>query len=451
MGAVVSLLAVSIASGAGAGVPGVYVLAAVVLAFFAVGYVQISRRIEGAGAFYAYARAGLGKRWGSATAYIGLLAYNAATVGIFGSLAYFASKVVGEGFGVHTGWQWWAVIALVIVAVLSYFKVTTSAVVLGLALFAESTVLVAFAVAVLVEKGFHGFSLSVFAPHEVFNSGFGISLMFAFGSFVGFEATALYASESRNPRRSVPRATALAIALTGAFYILVAWAGISAVGTTGARAEAAADPSDFFFGQATHYLGGAVTDVMYLLVVTSLFAAFLAFHFNTARYMQGLAIDGLLPRRLRRRNRRYGAPIAAGGAQLALVVLMTVVYAVLGQDPYLGLGVSMFSLGVAGIVLVQAIASLAIVFYFRKNRLKETAWAALAAPALGAVGLTAGCVFVIDKYSTLTGSGVVWINLLPVTLGAAALIGLVKPQTAARRRSLAPPLDWQGRASQLHR
>jgi amino acid transporter len=157
-----------------------------------------------------YARQGLGRRAGGATAYIALLAYNAATIGIFGALAYFASQT-SASFGVHVSWQVWALIAYAIVALLAYFEVTLSAKVLGLALAAEVLTLLVFDFAVLARNGFHGFSLDVFKPSVVFAGGFGISLMLAFGSFAGFEATALYGEETRNPHRSVPRATYISL------------------------------------------------------------------------------------------------------------------------------------------------------------------------------------------------------------------------------------------------
>ena len=151
MGVVVALLTLSIALGNGAGVPGTYAVAGVVLALFAAGYVRMSRRIANVGGFYTYARQGLGRRAGGATAYIALLAYNAATIGIFGALAYFASQT-GASFGVHISWQIWALIAYAIVAVLAYFEVTMSAKVLGLALAAEVLILLVFDVAVLAPQ-----------------------------------------------------------------------------------------------------------------------------------------------------------------------------------------------------------------------------------------------------------------------------------------------------------
>ena len=52
MGVVVALLTLSIALGNGAGVPGTYAVAGLVLALFAAGYVRMSRRITNVGGFY---------------------------------------------------------------------------------------------------------------------------------------------------------------------------------------------------------------------------------------------------------------------------------------------------------------------------------------------------------------------------------------------------------------
>ena len=116
MGVVVALTVLAIALGNGAGVPGTYLVAGIVLALFAIGYVRMSRRVTNAGAFYAYATKGLGHRVGGATAYIAVLAYNAATVGILGALAFFANQVMNSVVGIDLPWQAWALIAFAIVA-----------------------------------------------------------------------------------------------------------------------------------------------------------------------------------------------------------------------------------------------------------------------------------------------------------------------------------------------
>ena len=311
VGVIVSLTTLSIALGAGPGVPGTYVIAGLVLALFAVGYVRMSRRMTNAGAFYAYISQGLGRVAGAAAAYVAVVAYNAATIGILGALAYFAHVTFGDVLGIHLSWQLWAIIAFAVVAVLSYREVTISAKVLGLALAAEVAVLLALDIGVLIDKGFHGFSLDVFKPSLVFSGGFGVSLMLAFGSFVGFEATAIYGEEAKNPARTVPRATYIAIGAISIFYLLTTWAVVSAYGVDAAQAAAAKDPTAFVFGAEFQYVGAFATDAMQVLVVTSLFAAFLAFHANTARYHFALARDGLLPRALAGRTRSTARRSAA--------------------------------------------------------------------------------------------------------------------------------------------
>src|SRR5262249_16208427 len=196
-------------------------------------------------AFYVYATRGLGERPGGATAYIALFAYNAATIGILGGLAYFAHAVGASVVGIDLPWQAWALIAFAIVSLLSYFDISIAAKVLGLALVAEILILLVFDAGVLIQNGFHGFSLDVFKPSVVFAGGFGVSLMMAFGSYVGFEATALYSEEAKDPHKTVPRATYISIAIITVFYLLTTWAAISAYGVNEAQAAAAKDPSLF--------------------------------------------------------------------------------------------------------------------------------------------------------------------------------------------------------------
>jgi hypothetical protein len=106
----------------------------------------------------------------------------------------------------------------------------------------------------------------------------------------------------------------------------------------------------FIFAANAKYVGGFTTDAMQILVVTSLFAAFLAFHCNTARYHLALSCDGLLPRALSRTHPRYGSPVAVSAAQLGLLAAVVIGFTLAHQNPYLGMGTSLYGLGVLGIV-----------------------------------------------------------------------------------------------------
>jgi amino acid transporter len=423
VGVVVSLTTLSIALGAGAGTPGMYVIAGFVLSLFAVGYVRMSRRVTNAGAFYAYISCGLGRVAGTAAAYVAVVAYNAAAIGVFGALAFFAHVSLGDVLGVHLSWPVWAMVAFTVVAVLSYREVTLSAKVLGVALTAEVAVLLALDIGVLIDKGFQGFSLDVFKPSLVFSGGFAVSLMLAFGSFVGFEATAIYGEEAKDPKRTVARATYISIAAISIFYLLTTWAIVSAYGVDGAQAAAAKDPAGFLFAAEFTYVGALATDMLEVLVVTSLFASLLAVHASASRYHFALARDGVLPRALARTHPKYGSPIGGSAAQLALMAVVVIAFALAGQDPYLTMGIGLYGVGVIGIVALQALASFAVIRFFWIERTGESRWATLVAPLLGGIGLTAGVALMATNYGTLTGSTVAWINALPWVLIVAAVAG----------------------------
>ena len=436
MGVVVALLSLSVALGNGPGVPGTYLVAGVVLALFATGYVQMSRRITSTGGFYTYAQVGLGRAAGGAAAFVALVTYNAGTIGIFGSLSFFADLVAAD-LGIHLGWQGWAAITFALVAALSYFEVTLSAKALALLLGAEVLLLLVFDIAVLQQFGFHGFSLEVFDPSTVLGHGFGVSLMLAFGSFAGFEATALYGEEAKNPRRSVPRATYIALASITVFYLVTMWAAITSYGVAGVQSAARSDTDSFMFNAMADVLGTGMSDLMAILVVTSLFAAFLAFHCNTARYHYALARAGLLPLGLTHTHPRYGSPVAASALQLALVAVVTVGFGASGQDPYLGMGVSLFGLGVLGIVVLQATAAASIVGFFLRHREDEPVLAALVAPALGGLGLLLGLAFMISNYSILASGSIRQLDHLPWLIPCAGLVGAAVA-TCRRPSALGP-------------
>ena len=82
----------------------------------------------------------------------------------------------------------------------------------------------------------------------------GIAIMFAIASFIGFEATAVFRDEARDPQRTIPRATYTALILIGVFYTLSAWAVISAWGDTEAIAQAGADPGNMIVTTITNTL-----------------------------------------------------------------------------------------------------------------------------------------------------------------------------------------------------
>ncbi|MGH1553405.1 APC family permease [Streptomyces sp. L7] len=128
-------------------------------------------------------------------------------------------------------WWLWAGVLWGLVAVLGFRNIEVGTKVLSVLLVLEVGIVTVMTVAILAQGGAHGIDFESFTP-GAFNTGSaGIGVMFAVASFVGFEATAIYSEEARDPKRSVPRATYLAVIAIGGFYALSSWAVVLAVGT----------------------------------------------------------------------------------------------------------------------------------------------------------------------------------------------------------------------------
>ncbi|WP_447791946.1 APC family permease [Pseudomonas farris] len=424
MGVVVSLTTLSIALGTGAATPGTYIVAAVIFSVFAVGYLKMSQRITNAGAFYAYISAGFGEWAGRVAAWLAVLTYNSITIGVFGSLSFFSSLVLNDLTGIDISWQWFGALWFFATLLLGYMDVSASAKVLAIALLLEVISLFALDFAVLWQKGFHGFSLAAFDPKLVMGSGAGLSLILALGSFIGFEATVIYSEEARNAKRTVSRATYISILMIAVFYLTTTWAMVSAVGADQAQAVAAADPAAYLFVINTQYLGTFATQIMQVLVVTSLFAGFLALHMSTARYHFSLARSGILPKWLGKTQPKHHSPFNGTLAQLGLLALVTACFAAAGQHPYLKMGVALYGMGVLGIVLLQCLTSFAVLRYFAKHVHDESVWSVVIAPIVGGISMLVAFVLMVDNYTVMTGSDQWWVNHLPFVFLLAPLIGI---------------------------
>ena len=410
---------VAIVLGNGAAAPGAYLAAGLVLLVFSVGYSAMSTRVSNTGAFFAYVGRGLGLSWGVGSAFISLLAYLAIQLAIFGFFGATASGLIKSDLGIDLSWWAWALIAWAIVLVLSVLQVDIGAKVLGLLMAIEVSSLGLVAVVVLFQGGGPdglGFANS-FAPSNIFAGGFGgsagIALAFAFASYIGFEATAIYAEETKNPKRNVPIATYTAVGLIAVLFALTSWAVVSGVGSDHVVDRVAqisaldgtplANPAAVIFSVADQYVGHWLSVLMNWLVLSSLFAGLLAFQNSAARYFFSMGRARVLPRALDRVNRR-GAPIVGAAATSAISLVVILYFAVSGKDPVLTLFYWFSGVAVLAIVLVEILVSAAVIVYFRRTGEDRRAWNTLIAPALAIVGLAIAAYLIIARFGLLAGT-----------------------------------------------
>jgi amino acid transporter len=422
----VVVLPLAMALGNGGGLPVAILIVAAALLLFAVGYAQMTKELTNAGGFYAIAVRGLGKTAGLITGLIATIGYNAFVAGALGTIGFFTGMVVFPELFNGLGIDWFVcgVVLCLIVFLLARSGIHISAVVLGIALVLEIILVLVFAFSVLFQEGF---SFSVFTPEIIMGGSLWIGLLLAATAFIGFEATALFGEEAKEPRRTIPRATYTAIIVIGLMHAFAAWAMVSSLGTAQAQDDALAhlEAGDLTLMLIDKHLGPFMVLVALVLVVVSLFAAQLAFHNSAGRYLFALGRARVLPRWLAKTNAK-GAPERALFVNLMFAVVIAAIFRFVFPDLPSILTLVPVGLGFAtlAIMIVQAIAALAVVVYFRKTR-DPRWWSTFIAPGIGFLALLVFSVMAIVNFSTVAGSDEPYVLVLPWILVAAVVGGII--------------------------
>ncbi|HEU5023756.1 MAG TPA: APC family permease [Spirillospora sp.] len=407
------------------GIPLLYVILAVLLAVFTGGYAAMSRSITNAGAFYAYITHGLGRAAGVGAAFVALISYNTMQIGLYGLFGFTTADLLKSKTGLDLPWWTVALLGVAVVAVLGFRRIDLNARVLGVLLAVEFLTVLVFDLAQLADAP-SGVSLAPLGFRAASDGAVGAAFCFAMASFMGFEAAALYSEECRDPRRTISRATYIAVAVIGVFYAFTAWAMTVGTGTAGIIGRAQKDGPGLVFALAGEHVGKPFADLAQLFLVTSLFAALLSFHNAVARYFFSLGREGVLPAPLSRTHDRHGSPHIGSLTQTVLAAVVVTVFAFSGKDPVLTLFNWFTNLGALGVILLLALTSAAVVAYFARDHRGENAWNRLIAPAVACAGLGAVFVASLLNFDALLGaekgSALTW--ALPGLIFAAAALGV---------------------------
>lgn len=422
----VVVIPLAIALGNGGGISVSILLVAAALLLFAIGYVQITKELTNSGGFYAIAVKGLGKTAGLITGIIATIGYNSFVAGALGTIGFFSGMVVAPELlnGRTIDWFLAAVVLFIVVLVLAITGISVSAVVLGIALVLEVILVFVFAISVAIQEGFN---FSAFSPEVVLGGSLWIGLLLAATAFIGFEATALFGEEAKEPRKTIPRATYTAIVVIGLMHAFAAWAIVSSLGLDKAQETALdrLDAGDLTLNLIEKHLGGLMLIITLVLVVVSLFAAQLAFHNSAGRYLFALGRARVLPHWLAKTNAK-GSPERALIVNFVFAVIIAAIFRfTFPEQPSIetlvpvGLGFATLS-----IMIVQAIAAISVVVYFRKKR-DPRWWSTFVAPGLGFLALLMFSVMAIANFPIVAGSDATYVVVLPWILVLAVVGGII--------------------------
>lgn len=414
----------------GGATPLVYVIAAILVALFAVGYLKMSQSIVNAGGFVAYISKGLGNKIAAGAAGIAIFTYVTLQVGLFAQYGVFAQQLVKT----LTGLDWpplvWIVITLALVTVLTIVGVDTSLRVLGVLIALEVLVILVLLIGFVVNNGIGVFSFSSITVENLFGPGFGIALLFAFLCFTTFEATVVFGEEARNPRRTIPRALYLVIAFVAVFYFLATWGTQGVVGAENIQQVATDNPAGFIFDLATQNVGQWLNVAMQVLVVTSFIAMNLGVFNMFARYLFALGRSGVLPKGLAKTNKK-GSPSVASFVNAILLLVILAAFLLSGADAWTVVFFWFSALGTVGFITILLVTSISIFVFFVKTKSPGNPLVIYVAPILSVIAFIYVGYLTWENFDVLSGGNPVTrylVLLMPVLFIVGLIIGFTRPK-----------------------
>ncbi|MET0897788.1 MAG: APC family permease, partial [Mycobacterium sp.] len=212
---------------------------------------------------------------------------------------------------------------------------------------------------------------------------------------VGFESTAMYGEESKDPKKIIPRATMISVLGVGIFYVFISWMAIAGAGPEKAveLAQDSATAGNIFFDPVQATYGTWAITLFKLLLVTGSFACGMAFHNCASRYLYAMGREGLstgLQKTLGATHPKHGSPYIASFVQTGITLVLILAFFFAGMDPYIHLYTLLAILGTMAILIVQSLCAFAVIayFHFHKNHPSSAHWfKTFLAPLLGGIGM----------------------------------------------------------------
>ena len=421
---VAGLIPIMIGSGNGTGVPVDFVVIGLVLLLFTVGFSAMTPEVEDAGAFYSYVRTGLGRVAGFGAAALAITTYLVLLVSVSAYLGAATRNALISLADVSVPWWALSAICLLVIGFLGFRNIEMSARVLGVFLVAEILIVAALDLAVVLRGGDHGLTGEPFTWHGFNQGAVGTGVMFAVFGFVGFEATAVFRSEARDPDVTIPRATYLAVLLIGGVYAFTAWAVIAGTGVEKVVSLAAANPEGLAPDLMTTYVSSFAHDAMQVLLATSFFACVLTAHNVVSRYTFTLGRQGALPASFGAVHTAHRSPHVASLVTSAVVAVLLAAMALFGLDPVVQIYAWLGGAGTLGLIMLLTLTSAAVFVHFRRSARRVSLWRGTIAPAIACVSLATVLALVLNNFELLIGKRWLAYALIAVMV-AAFLVGLI--------------------------
>ncbi len=357
---------------AGIAAPLTIIVAGIAIALLGNTLSQFSRVHPSTGGFISY----VGKTFGGTSAVTTALlcgaGYIIAISSVLAICGGYLSLLLQYYFNVDIPWGIFSVVFTAGAIVMMVRGVAVSTKLAGLFFGFEMLVLVVVSVAALIKNGGH-LSAVPFQPSHLAGGFSGLSAGFplAVYLFIGWENSAALAEETNNPRRNVPRAIYMSVALMLVGYVLYAYA--TATGFKYNITLLNSVPIPFI--AVSHNVAAWLAVFAWIAGLTSTLGVLISAVNSQARLIFNAGREGLLPRWLGKVHPTRRTPVNAIFAFIAIATLIIVVWALLhlaggskqsGQMTALNFFVDSSTMGTILLLVVYFLSNLALPFYYRR-------------------------------------------------------------------------------------
>ena len=325
--------------GAGVATPLAVIIAAI--GVLALGWIvaQYAKRVHAAGSLYDYVTMGFGSRvggWAGWIYYGGTLLLSSAIAVLVGWFLRDNVLPAFESDPIMPSWAWSLIyVGFVFLILAAGVKISTRLQLL-LALVSVAVVL-AFFVDVIIHAPKN--SLDAFNPASAPDySGILFGVLYGVLIFVGFETAANLAEEAEQPKKAIPKAVLLSVAIVSVFYVIAAYAQVAGFGfdlSVLTSPDVAAAPL-FALGSPDFFGSDLMLKVLLVVVLLDVMAVGLGASTASTRGIFALARDRKIPGALASTTKR-GNPLTA--ALVVAVVCAAWVLSTLGFDALFANGV----------------------------------------------------------------------------------------------------------------
>ena len=373
----------AIAAAAGVASPLAIIVAAVAVLLKLNSLTEFTKVTPSSGSYVSYIGKAFGAIPGVMTAWALSVGYIIAVGYVMAIMGGWTSLILSKYVHISVPWEPITIVFVALVSFLVYRGVKISARWATIAFVFELLLIIISMVAIVITNSSH-INFASFEPSLVSRgiSGMGLAFPLAVFLFIGVGNPGAMVEETRNARRSVPRAIYIATISVAIIYVLMAWTTSIAFHNNASTIGGLSAP----FVTAADKALGPVSVLVYLAGLTSTFSSLIGATTAQTRIIFSAGREKLLPSVLGKLSDRYDTPVTSLIAYSVIGLIITLLWASHGNP--LNIAGDIATLGTIPIILVYLALNLALpVYFFREHRDKFSILRHLIIPILGVAAL----------------------------------------------------------------